>query len=343
MGNLDRAVRWKPIILGTVLVVSSLSTGTVIGYKGKNYIQKAITYIPFDDARAGKWHKDFHVVNIKSTKDGVIQKAYAFQTTAKTPQPLIVSLHTWGGNYKQDDKLKNQVKEKNWNYIHPNFRGANKSVDACVSDLVIQDIDDAIAFALSNFNCDKDKVYVIGGSGGGYAALASFMKSKHNIAEFSAWCPISDIYWWHHETKVRKLNYWQDILRCTNSPNGQLDENSAKSKSPLYWETPTEKIRTTKLKIYAGVYDGIQGSVPITQSINFYNKVLTDMSCLDSSQYVNAKEIVHLLEKQTPLDSYGQIGNREIILKKEYKNIKITIFDGKHEVLTDVLLETLSK
>ena len=97
------------------------------------------------------------------------------------------------------------------------------------------------------------------------------------------------------------------------------------------------------MKIYAGVYDGIQGSVPITQSINFYNKILTDINCSDSSQYVNNSEIVHLLEKQTPLNNYGQIGNREIILKKEYKNVNITIFDGKHELLTDIALQTLNK
>jgi hypothetical protein len=123
------------------------------------------------------------------------------------------------------------------------------------SDLVIQDIDDAIDFALSNFNCDIEKIYVIGGSGGGYAALASFMKSKHNVAEFSAWCPISDIYRWYYQTKVRDLNYWEDISKCTNSPNEQLNEISAKSKSPLYWKTPTQKLTTTKLKIYTGVYD----------------------------------------------------------------------------------------
>lgn len=325
------------IVIGLLL----LSIGILIGYNKRNHIQKMVTYVAFDDTRAGKWQKDFQVVNIKSTKDSSIQKAYAFQTTAKTPQPLIVSLHTWSGDYRQDDGLANQVKEKNWNYIHPDFRGANKSVNACVSELAIQDIDDAIDFALANFNCDKEKIYVIGVSGGGYATLAGFMKSKHDIAEFSAWCPISDIYWWYHQTKVRDLIYWKDILICTNSSNGQLNEDSAKARSPLYWDTPVKQRMTAKLKIYAGVYDGIQDCVPITQSIHFYNKILADINCADSSQYVNAGEMVHLLEKQTPLSNYGQIGNRDIILKKEYKNVQITLFDGAHEMLTDIALQTL--
>lgn len=331
----------KTFILGTLLLFGSLFIGAIIGYRGKNYIQKAVTYNPFDDTRAGKWDNNFQVVNIKSTKDGAIQKAYAYQTTEETPQPLVISLHSWSADYRQDDKFHKQVKEFNWNYVHPDFRGKNTSTNACVSELVIQDIDDAIDFALANFNCDKEKIYVIGSSGGGYAALASFMKSKHKIAEFSVWCPISDIYWWHHQTKVRGLKYWEDILSCTDSSKGQLDEVTAKSKSPLYWKTPPQKLATTKLKIYAGVYDGIQGSVPITQSINFYNKILTDINCSDSSQFVDDREIVQLLEKQTLLSDYGQIGNRKIILYKEYGNISLTIFDGKHEMLTDIVLNTL--
>ena len=240
----------KKLLFSTAAILIALfllSVGILIGYKKRSFIKKTATYILFDDTRNGKWSEGFHVVNIQSTTDSSIQKAYAFQTTAKTPQPLIVSLHTWSGNYRQYDGLANQVKEKNWNYIHPDFRGPNKSIDACVSDLVIQDIDDAIDFALSNFNCDTEKIYVIGVSGGGHATLASFMKSKHNVAEFSAWCSISDIYWWYHQTKVQDINYWRDILKCTNSSNGQLDEISAKSKSPLYWKTPTQKLITTKL------------------------------------------------------------------------------------------------
>lgn len=204
----------KKLLFSTVAILVMLLlllVGVLIGYKEKGYIQKIVTYIPFESIRAENWKKGFHVVSIKSTKDSAIQKAYAFQSTAKTPQPLVVSLHQWSSDYREYDKLANQVKEKNWNYIHPDFRGSNKSVDACVSDLAIQDIDDAIYFALSNFNCDKDKIYVIGVSGGGYAALAGFMKSKHNVAEFSVWCPISDIYWWYHQTKARNLNYWEDI------------------------------------------------------------------------------------------------------------------------------------
>lgn len=70
---------------------------------------------------------------------------------------------------------------------------------------------------------------------------------------------------------------------------------------------------------------------------------MADIDCSDSLQYINDKEIVHLLEKQTLLDDFGEIGDRKIILHKAYKNVSITIFEGKHEMLPDVVLQTLNR
>lgn len=343
MNNSGIPVRGKIAIWGTLIIIGTLLLGAIIGYNGKDYMKKATAYTPFDDTRIEKWGADFKIIDITSSADGTVQKAYAYQTTSETPQPLVISLHSWSADFQQDDEFKDQVKERNWNYVHPDFRGANNTENACVSDLAMQDIDDAIDYALASFNCDREKIYIIGSSGGGYATLASFMKSKHHISEFSAWCAISDIYWWYHQTKVRNLKYWQDVLKCTGSAGNELDEAAAKSKSPLYWETPVQKLNTAKLKIYTGVNDGIQGSVPITQSINFYNKILADLNCADSSLFVSDNEIVQLMEKQTLSKDLGEIGNRKIILQKAYKNISLTIFDGKHEILTDVVLQTLDQ
>ena len=96
-----------------------------------------------------KWSDEFEVVEIKSPIDGETQKAYFYKTTSSEPQPLIVSLHTWSFDYTQYDSINIQSVEKDLNYIHPDFRGPNKSKDACCSDLVISDIDAAIDFAIN--------------------------------------------------------------------------------------------------------------------------------------------------------------------------------------------------
>ena len=82
--------------------------------------------------------------------------------------------------------------------------------------MVISDIDAAIDFALENANVDTSRIYVIGMSGGGYATLAIFMKSKHRIKKFSSWVPLVDLIQWYDETKILSSNM---LLKFLLAPN----------------------------------------------------------------------------------------------------------------------------
>ncbi|MCF7886142.1 MAG: prolyl oligopeptidase family serine peptidase, partial [Candidatus Marinimicrobia bacterium] len=199
---------------------------------------------------------------------------------------------------------------------------------------------DAISFAVENSNVDTSKIFVIGVSGGGYATLSSFMRLEHDIEKFSAWASISDLVAWYRESKIRNNKYADNILACTNSENA-LNINVARKRSPIYWETPINKLKDTNLFIYAGIYDGIQGSVPITHSINFYNKLLNDLSVRDSSKYVSQEEKLKLLELRRALGDYGEISSRRVLLRKQYNNIKLVIFEGDHEMLAQYALNEL--
>jgi len=287
----------------------------------------------FDDTTQQVWPDDFKVVEIPSSLDGKLQKAYFRKSGFNKPMPLIVSLHTWGGTYAQRDALAPKVKQNEWNYIHPDFRGANRSCEACCSELALADIDDAIDFAISNSKVDLSRIYVIGASGGGYATLSFFMKSKHRINSFYAWVPLCDLIINYQESIERKNRYFNDIILCTCSTDGKLNEKVARDKSPLYWPTPVEKLRKSKLRIYPGVTDGVTGPVPITHSINFYNKVLKDLGVRESKYYVSDDETKFLLENRKPFADFGEICGRDICLMKEYGNISVTIFQGGHEML----------
>ena len=338
----------KPKIVIVFISVLIFGIGIGIGiiiWQNKTtwgFVKKHIkeTYVKFDDTRNVNWDNDFKVVEIKSTLDDNIQKAYFYKSKSNNPEPLIISLHTWSGYYSQNDGLASLCKQKDLNYIHPDFRGANWTKNACCSDLALSDIDDAITYVMNNSNVDNTKIFVIGASGGGYATLSTFMKSKHNISKFSAWASISDLIAWYNESKIRNNNYDENILDCTSSKNG-LNIEYAKQKSPIYWNTPTDKLENSKLFIYAGIYDGIQGSVPITHSINFYNKILTDLSILDTSKYISINEKLQLLELRKPLADFGNIADRKIYLKKEIENLSIIIFEGNHEMLTEFALNEL--
>jgi hypothetical protein len=298
------------------------------------------SYINSNDTIKTGWSEDFELVDIFSTSDSTLQKAYFYRSTSKKANPLIVSLHTWSNDYSQIDELSEICKQKDINYIHPDFRGPNVTRDACCSELALNDIDDAITYALRNSIVDTNKIFVIGVSGGGYATLCTFMKSKHKISKFSAWASISDLIAWYNESKIRNNGYAENILACTASDN-ELNETNAKQKSPMYWDTPLAKLSSSRLFIYAGIYDGIQGSVPITHSINFYNKLLADLKVTDSSRYISCKEKLELLEYRKPLGDYGNIAGRKICLRKESGKIKLTIFEGNHEMLPEFALNEL--
>ena len=286
-------------------------------------------------------YEGFEIVEIQSRLDHHLQRAYFRKSTLDMPVPLIVSLHTWSGDYSQEDPLAGLCKLKDLNYIHPDFRGANNRVEACCSELALNDIDQAITYAIENARVDTSQIFVIGVSGGGYATIAAFMRSKHQIAKFSAWVPITDLKAWYSESAIRKAKYAQDVLDCTASENGILNEVMAEERSPLYWRTPLTKLSRSELYIYAGVYDGIQGSVPITHSINFYNKVLSDLWVTDSSKYVSDREKLHLLEHRKPTGDFGTIAGRNIFLMKKQGNIKLTLFEGNHEMLTEYAFSEL--
>ncbi len=332
-------------IIYFLILITGFGTGIFIGKKETKRMsvkEEKTKLTSFrEDSTEIKWPEMFRIIGIRSSNDTSMQKAYFYRAESSKQKPLIVSLHSWSGDYRQEDPLSELCRIEDLNYIHPDFRGLNRSIDACCSNLVISDIDDAITFALKNANVDTSRIFMIGPSGGGYATLAMFMKSKHPIRKFSAWVPISDLVAWYHESRIRGNKYAEDILKCTGSENEVLNEIKAKEKSPIYWVTPNFKIPGTELKIYAGIYDGIQGSVPITQSINFYNKLLTDLSVIEKDKFVSTEEKLALLEYRKPLGEYGKISGRDICLQKEYKGIKLTIFSGNHEILPEFALNEL--
>lgn len=291
------------------------------------------------------WSDTFEIVDIKSPLDGAIQKAYFYRSRSAEAKPLIVSLHTWSHDYTQFDSINDLCVSMDLNYIHPNFRGVNNHKDACCSELVLSDIDAAIDYALANGNVDIDRIYVIGTSGGGYATLATFMKSRHNIKKFAAWVPLVDLAKWYRESRIRKLKYADEIMTCTSSSGGELNLEVARRKSPIYWPTPVNKLEDSEVKIYCGVYDGMtgNGTIPITHSINFYNKLMDDVGGHAIDHKVSDEEKLHLLEHRSSLVQDRKIGDREVFLEKSHGNVHLILFEGGHEILTKYAFNDLIK
>lgn len=282
--------------------------------------------------------------SISSSMDVEMQHFYYYRSDLSKKQPLVISLHQWSANYAEyKNSLAPEIKARQWNYIHPDFRGANKHMKSCGSDFVVSDIDDIIDWAIMNLPVDTTQIYVVGASGGGYAALCSFMKSKHNVKEYSVWVPITDLKRWYFESKSRKNNYANDIIRCTCGDCEDMDELKAMARSPLYWDVPVDKLKSTKIKLYAGIHDGYTGSVPIIHSLLFYNKIVESLGGFDGDVISN-EDIIWLLTTRTSRTEWKNgddafIGNRKIIFHKSYENVSLVLFEGAHEILTNIVFE----
>lgn len=293
----------------------------------------------WDDTSLYKWPVEFSVVQIKSSADDSFQPAYFFASETGIKKPLIVSLHTWSGDYSQHDPLADMAKNEGWNYIHPNFRGSNSTKDACLSEKVILDIDDAIQYATENSTVDKENIFVVGTSGGGYATLGVYLKTRHNIKAFLSWVPISDLVAWFHQSRSRNSKYLNDILACTSEGN-VLNENEARKKSPLFMDIPLKP--NGRLELYAGIDDGFTGDVPISHSILFFNRVVMHYKNIEF--LIGAEDIVNLLTRGVMRhDKHEKIGGREVLYSKESENIVLKIFDGGHEMLPNYTFSRLKK
>lgn len=306
--------------------------------------------IAWDNTKKKTWSDGFKVVNITSSADGAIQNAYLYKSKSKTRKPLIISLHTWSGTYKQSDPIINEIVARDWNYIHPDFRGANRTPESMGSPLVIADIEDAIAYALKQTNADPSEVHVIGVSGGGLAALIAYMNVTYPVKSFSAWAAISDLNAWYWESVGRDQKYAKDVFAAVSSKD-EFNTDEALRRSPLFQSFPQALRKDAKLYIYEGIHDGYTGSVPITHSINMYNRLVGELKygtpnldqimpkASNDTSLVSEKEIINLVTKRcNPTNTNStMLFDRVIHLSRNYKNISLTIFEGGHEQIPQAL------
>lgn len=300
----------------------------------------------WDDTRVARWDADFQVVDIPSKVDTRAQKAYLYKATEQN-RPLIVSLHTWSGDYRQADPLAAEAKAKNYNYIHPDFQGANTQTSAMGSEKVVKNLQEAIEYAVKATGANAQEVHVIGVSGGGMATLLAYMNVTCPVKSFSAWAPISDLEAWYWESKTRGNKYAGHIWEATASTGGTLNVAEARRRSPLYGVIPRKQRRTSQLFIYAGVHDGYTGSVPVTHAVNMYNRVVGDWKyglpqpeaanrqAFVHADMVSEDEVIRLLTYrcEPKADASRRLGDRPVYLEREGANTHLVIFEGTHEML----------
>lgn len=119
------------------------------------------------------------------------------------PAPLLVGIHTWSADYRQMvPQFAPLCARYGWLMVLPHFRGPNLSDnphagEAGGSLFAQHDVLDAVRAVQATQPVDTERLYLLGGSGGGHMSLLMAGKHPDLWAGVSAWCPVSDLRDWH--------------------------------------------------------------------------------------------------------------------------------------------------
>ncbi|MFO1005186.1 MAG: prolyl oligopeptidase family serine peptidase [Planctomycetaceae bacterium] len=284
---------------------------------------------------------------ILSSLDGQLQSIRYWIPEKPGLHPVLLSLHSWSGDYKQDhsDWLR-EAYDREWVFLEPNFRGRNDNPAACGSALARQDLVDAIDWAIERNWADRERIYVAGVSGGGHMAMLLAAYHPQRISAVSAWVGISDLREWHtfHVKPDGPDNYaLMTQASCGGAPGKSAEVDlEYYSRSPIHFLSHAASV---PIDLNAGITDGKTGSVPIQHSLNAFNVIAKARN----TPQITAEEIQQLWENgkldspqngDTPDDpTYG----RKIHLRRESGPSRVTLFEGGHEGLAHPACEWLAQ
>ena len=193
------------------------------------------------------WPEEVRAIRYLSTGDSTLQSAAFYAPITNKASPLLVGLHSWSANYQQTIGAAYAAWciENHWVLIHPDFRGVNNKLEATGSELVIADILSVVDYAKQNANVDTNRIYLVGFSGGGMAALSMAGRSPDIWAGVSVWAPLIDLNAWYFETKARGLKYTDEIVRSTGEVPGTSEavDLQYERRSPITYLHPWVSMR----------------------------------------------------------------------------------------------------
>jgi len=257
---------------------------------------------------------EFTELSVTSTLDSSIEKNLFFHPGTENKVPLLVGLHTWSfDRFNQINDMFPPCAERRWALLLPEFRGPNlksnpRAGEACASEKARQDVVDAVNHVKNNYPIDADRIFLLGGSGGGHMALMMAAYAPSLWFAVSSWCPITDLAKWNSQNP----HYAPHIEACCGGKPGDSDKvrEEYEQRSPVTW---TDKMENVRLYIHHGRFDA---SVPYGHTSVF------------------AKE----MEKRNPENFFFDIfdGTHELRHKKAFEWFDSLIL--KHEKNADNIL-----
>lgn len=334
----SRGVVWVLlfVIYTVVMALQELSAAPVVLAKApaKPVAKKAV-----NENSPGRVLPDNLLVQVKSTYDGTMQPCWFWAPEkAKTePVPLVVGLHTWSADYKQKSHYSTSLiyaKKHGWAMVGPNFRGPNKTPQACGGEPAVQDIVDAVNYAKSRVKIDPKRVYILGGSGGGHMTLLMAGRHPEIWAGCAAFCPITDLARWHADSMLKHPGRGKGYAKMMEGACGgkpQKNPEEYRKRSPLTW---IDNARKAGVPVYivTGIHDGWTGSVPVGHSFRAFNALADEKDRVSEADIASIEEtrtVPSAIAYKGPKDPFYSEKQR-IHFRRTSANVRFTLFEGGH-------------
>jgi poly(3-hydroxybutyrate) depolymerase len=295
----------------------------------------------------GSWDKKVQRIRYLSSADNTQQPMMFYKPQPQEPRPLVVALHSWSNDYTQTDSViySEWCIANDWNFIHPNFRGANRRPETTGSELVIADVLSAIDYAKANARVDESRIYAIGWSGGGYLGLLLAGRAPEIWAGVSATGPILDLSVWYEESKRLGTKYVREIsASCGGTPTDDTPAAAeCRKRSPVAY---LERARDIPIDLIHGIYDGRTRAhpVPVSHALNAFNLLGAPQDRLTEEQilsFTKEAQVPVSLRDATPADSND--GDLKVLFRRQSGNVRLTVFDGGHVKYTEVAFRWLNE
>lgn len=262
--------------------------------------------------------------------------------TASDAVPLVVSLHTWSGDWQQrNPELESSAAERGWLILQPNFHGPNRSSLACGSEEAQTQIIEAVQWCCENYPVDRQRIYLTGVSGGGHMTLLMAGRYPKIWAAASAWVGISDLKQWFQFHDAKGGRYAKEIEASCGGRPGESEaiDLEYRKRSPISFLAAANQL---PLDIAAGIHDGHTGSVPVSHSLLAFNQI----AAANDENGFDASEIESWCQKRKELpeglvedESWG----RAVHLRRTTGKARVTLFEGGHEGLAIGALDFLAQ
>lgn len=296
-------------------------------------IRDCCRYVAYGRSRWERSVPGIERLRVVSTLDGAEQPVFWLAPSGDRYQPVLVILHSWSASYTQHAGIPFAMwaQENGWAVIVPEFRGINDDADAVGSDLAVQDVVDAIDYAVAQPGVDANRVYAVGYSGGGMMGLLLAGRHPDKVTAVSVWGPPHDLVSFYGHARRAGLRYANDIRRaCGGDPRdpGSAQEECLTRSPATYLDSARDQ--AVPIFIAQGIRDPF---VPRGVAAEVFNRLA------DPDDRLSAEEVDLLDRGRVPdhlsitTETYFGDGDPVPVSARQSASALLVYFQSGHEMV----------